>query len=112
MRPFTSDRAESGSNLTHRWCSNMRTYSELEAVFLYNLRSGFTEIRKVGYRYLQRQPNGRLAATQLARRLRRHVAMDNSEEDDSDYATSTASSSDAQEGGECGAETWSASCPP
>ncbi|MED6152099.1 hypothetical protein PIB30_088741, partial [Stylosanthes scabra] len=33
--------------------------SELEAVFLYNLGDGFTEIRKVGYRYLQRQPNGR-----------------------------------------------------
>ncbi|MED6165805.1 hypothetical protein PIB30_103120 [Stylosanthes scabra] len=33
--------------------------SELQAVFLYHLGGGFTEIRKVGYRYLQRQPDGR-----------------------------------------------------
>ncbi|MED6189564.1 hypothetical protein PIB30_097237, partial [Stylosanthes scabra] len=39
------------------------------------------------------------------------AAMGHSEEDDSDYTTSTASSSDAQEGGEGGAETRSASCP-
>ncbi|MED6149387.1 hypothetical protein PIB30_061846 [Stylosanthes scabra] len=39
------------------------------------------------------------------------AAMGHSEEDDSDYATSTASSSDAQEGGDGGAETRSASCP-
>ncbi|MED6225247.1 hypothetical protein PIB30_091848 [Stylosanthes scabra] len=32
---------------------------ELQAVFLYHLRGEFTEIRKVGYRYLQRQPDGR-----------------------------------------------------
>ncbi|MED6174002.1 hypothetical protein PIB30_064887 [Stylosanthes scabra] len=37
--------------------------------------------------------------------------MDNSESDDSDYAMSTISSSDAQEGGECGADTRPASCP-
>ncbi|MED6174001.1 hypothetical protein PIB30_064886 [Stylosanthes scabra] len=87
--------------------ADISTMSELVAVFLYNLGGRFTEIRKVGYRYLQRQPNGRfvhvlvrlfndehvrvtfgchrrlmpntswifwlrLAATQLARLLRRH----------------------------------------
>ncbi|MED6170639.1 hypothetical protein PIB30_033010 [Stylosanthes scabra] len=36
------------------------TIPELEAVFLYHLEGGFTEIRKVGYCYLQRQPDGRL----------------------------------------------------
>ncbi|MED6173408.1 hypothetical protein PIB30_058991 [Stylosanthes scabra] len=39
--------------------ADISTMSELVAVFLYNLGGGFTEIRKVGYRYLQRQPNGR-----------------------------------------------------
>ncbi|MED6161704.1 hypothetical protein PIB30_063234 [Stylosanthes scabra] len=34
--------------------------AELQAVFLYHLGGGFTEIRKVEYRYLQRQPDGRL----------------------------------------------------
>ncbi|MED6206863.1 hypothetical protein PIB30_030634 [Stylosanthes scabra] len=33
--------------------------AELQAVFLYHLGGGFTEIRKVGYRYLQRQPDER-----------------------------------------------------
>ncbi|MED6109716.1 hypothetical protein PIB30_036177 [Stylosanthes scabra] len=33
--------------------------AELQAVFLYHLGGGFKEIRKVGYRYLQRQPDGR-----------------------------------------------------
>ncbi|MED6112093.1 hypothetical protein PIB30_058620 [Stylosanthes scabra] len=33
--------------------------AELQAVFLYHLGGGFREIRKVGYRYLQRQPDGR-----------------------------------------------------
>ncbi|MED6137187.1 hypothetical protein PIB30_062710 [Stylosanthes scabra] len=37
----------------------MSTMSELVAVFLHHLRGGFTAIRKVGYRYLQRQPDGR-----------------------------------------------------
>ncbi|MED6173888.1 hypothetical protein PIB30_063917 [Stylosanthes scabra] len=32
---------------------------ELFQVFLYNLRCGFREIRKVRYRFLSRQPNGR-----------------------------------------------------
>ncbi|MED6114381.1 hypothetical protein PIB30_079695 [Stylosanthes scabra] len=39
--------------------ADISTMSELQAVFLYNLGGGFTEIRKVGYRYLQRQPHGR-----------------------------------------------------
>ncbi|MED6115807.1 hypothetical protein PIB30_094297, partial [Stylosanthes scabra] len=39
------------------------------------------------------------------------AAMDNSESDDSDYATSTASSSNVQEGGECGTDTPVARCP-
>ncbi|MED6223493.1 hypothetical protein PIB30_074480 [Stylosanthes scabra] len=139
--------------------ADISTMSELEAVFLYNLGGGFTEIRKVAYRYLQRQPNGRFVHLLVwlfndehvcvtfgfhRRQMPQHVmdflvevgripagqpvaatpvriaeppapkkeaAMDNSEEDDSDYATSTASSSDAQEGGEGGAETQSASCP-
>ncbi|MED6113323.1 hypothetical protein PIB30_069735, partial [Stylosanthes scabra] len=33
--------------------------SKLVEFFLYNLGGGFKEIRKVGYRFLQRQPNGR-----------------------------------------------------
>ncbi|MED6225442.1 hypothetical protein PIB30_093773, partial [Stylosanthes scabra] len=39
--------------------ADISTMSELEAVFLYHLGGGFTKIRKVGYRYLQWQPNGR-----------------------------------------------------
>ncbi|MED6161985.1 hypothetical protein PIB30_066071 [Stylosanthes scabra] len=39
--------------------ADISTMSELEEVFLYHLGGGFTEIRKVGYRYLQRQPDGR-----------------------------------------------------
>ncbi|MED6159389.1 hypothetical protein PIB30_041957 [Stylosanthes scabra] len=39
--------------------ANISTMTELQAVFLYHLGGGFTEIRKVGYRYLQRQPDGR-----------------------------------------------------
>ncbi|MED6125832.1 hypothetical protein PIB30_072320 [Stylosanthes scabra] len=120
---------------------------------------GFMEIRKVGYCYLQRKPNGRFVHLLVwlfndehvrvtfgchRRLMPQHVmdflvevgrnpsgppvaatpvriteppapeikaAMDNSESDDSDYATSIASSSDAQEGGECGADTRSARCP-
>ncbi|MED6158375.1 hypothetical protein PIB30_032236 [Stylosanthes scabra] len=90
--------------------ADISTMSELQAVFMYHLGGGFTEIRKLGYRYLQRQPDGRSAASQLACRLRRHrselmnptapeteaaMCHSESEEDDSDYATSTASSSDA-----------------
>ncbi|MED6188014.1 hypothetical protein PIB30_081893 [Stylosanthes scabra] len=116
--------------------ADISTMSELQAVFLYNLAGGFTQIRKVAYRYLQRQPDGRLmpqhvmdflvdvgripagqpvAATSV--RITEPPApeteatMGHLEEDDSDYATSTASSSDAQEGGEGRAETRSASCP-
>ncbi|MED6173828.1 hypothetical protein PIB30_063337 [Stylosanthes scabra] len=71
MRLFTSDRTEFGSNLTSLWFQSdspvvflfqhavISTMSELEAVFLYNLGGEFTEIRKVAYRYLQRQPDGR-----------------------------------------------------
>ncbi|MED6211934.1 hypothetical protein PIB30_078346 [Stylosanthes scabra] len=138
--------------------ADISTMSELQAVFLYHLGGGFTEIRKVGYRYLQRQPNGRFVHLLVwlfndehvrvtfgchHRLMPQHVmdflfevsripaglpvaatpvriaepptpetdaAMGHSEseEDDSDYAMSTASSSDAQEGG---AETRSASCP-
>ncbi|MED6124413.1 hypothetical protein PIB30_058670 [Stylosanthes scabra] len=33
--------------------------AELQAAFLYHLGGGFTEIRKVGYHYLQRQPDRR-----------------------------------------------------
>ncbi|MED6199375.1 hypothetical protein PIB30_075369 [Stylosanthes scabra] len=109
--------------------ADISTMSELEAVFLYNLGGGFTEIRKVGYRYLQRQPNGRFVHLLVGRipagllvavtpvriaeppALEIEAAMGHSEEDDSDYAMSTTSSSDAQEGGEGGAETRSASCP-
>ncbi|MED6161981.1 hypothetical protein PIB30_066067 [Stylosanthes scabra] len=137
--------------------ADISTMSELEAVFLYNLEGGFMENRKVGYRYLQRQPNGRFvhllvwlfndkhvritfgchrrlmpqhvmdflvevgripASLPVAATLVRiaepptpetETAMGHLEEDDSDYATSTASSYDAQEGGEGGAETRSAS---
>ncbi|MED6198846.1 hypothetical protein PIB30_070346 [Stylosanthes scabra] len=119
------------------------TMLELEAVFLYNLGGGFTEIRKVAYRYLQRQPDGRFVHLLVwlfndehvrvtfgfhRRLMPQHVteflvevgripagqpvaatpvqipeppppeteaAMGNSEEDDSNYATSTASSYDA-----------------
>ncbi|MED6177384.1 hypothetical protein PIB30_097595 [Stylosanthes scabra] len=39
--------------------ADINTMSELVEVFLYNLGGGFTEIRKVGYCFLQRQPNGR-----------------------------------------------------
>ncbi|MED6162863.1 hypothetical protein PIB30_074463 [Stylosanthes scabra] len=39
--------------------ADISTMAELEAVFLYHLGGGFTEIRKVEYRYLQRQPDGR-----------------------------------------------------
>ncbi|MED6221227.1 hypothetical protein PIB30_052526 [Stylosanthes scabra] len=133
--------------------ADISTMSELVAVFLYNLGGGFTEIRKVGYRFLQRQPNGRFVHQLVwlfndehvrvtfgchRRLMPQHVmvflvevggnpsgppvaatpvriaeppapeteaAMDNSEPNDSDYATSTASSSDVQEGGECGADT-------
>ncbi|MED6190371.1 hypothetical protein PIB30_105199, partial [Stylosanthes scabra] len=152
------DRVQSDSPVVFQH-ANISTMSELEAVFLYNLGGGFTEIRKVGYRYLQRQPHGRFvhllvwlfnddhvrvtfgchrrlmpqhimdflvevgrspAGSPVAATLVRiaeppvpetEAAMNNSKEDDSDYATSTASSSDAQEGGECAAETRSASCP-
>ncbi|MED6175452.1 hypothetical protein PIB30_078503 [Stylosanthes scabra] len=112
--------------------ADVSTMAELEAVFLYHLGGRFTEIRKVGYRYLQRQPDGKFlhllvwsAASRLACRLRRprsgllnpppetEAAMGHSEseEDDSDYVISTASSSDAQEGGAGGPETRTASCP-
>ncbi|MED6196046.1 hypothetical protein PIB30_043639 [Stylosanthes scabra] len=37
---------------------DISTMAELKAMFLYLLSGGFTEIRKVGYRYLQRQPDG------------------------------------------------------
>ncbi|MED6170184.1 hypothetical protein PIB30_028418 [Stylosanthes scabra] len=102
---------------------------ELEAVFLYNLGGRFMEISKVAYRYLQRQPDGRLMLQHVMDFLvdvgripagqpvaatpvriaeppapETEAAMGNSEEDDSDYATATASSSDAQEGGEGGAK--------
>ncbi|MED6174444.1 hypothetical protein PIB30_069039 [Stylosanthes scabra] len=125
------------------------TMSELQSVFLYHLGGGFTEIRKVGYRYLQRQPDERfvhllvwlfndehvrvtfgchrrlmpqhvmdflvevgripagllVAATPVriaespASETKAAMGHSESEEDDSDYAPSTASSSDAQEGG-------------
>ncbi|MED6187431.1 hypothetical protein PIB30_076415 [Stylosanthes scabra] len=39
--------------------ADISTMAELHAVFLYHLGGGFTEIRKIGYRYLQRQPYGR-----------------------------------------------------
>ncbi|MED6188294.1 hypothetical protein PIB30_084607 [Stylosanthes scabra] len=39
--------------------ADINTIVELQAVFLYQLGGGFMEIRKVGYRYLQRQPDGR-----------------------------------------------------
>ncbi|MED6162773.1 hypothetical protein PIB30_073692 [Stylosanthes scabra] len=39
--------------------ADISTMAELQAVFLYHLGGGFTEIRKVGYRYLQQQPDGR-----------------------------------------------------
>ncbi|MED6135692.1 hypothetical protein PIB30_049030 [Stylosanthes scabra] len=39
--------------------ADISTMSELVEVFLYNLGGGFTEIRKVRDRFLQRQPNGR-----------------------------------------------------
>ncbi|MED6158275.1 hypothetical protein PIB30_031233 [Stylosanthes scabra] len=38
--------------------TDISTMVELQAVFLYHLGGGFTEIKKVGYRYLQRQPDG------------------------------------------------------
>ncbi|MED6135366.1 hypothetical protein PIB30_045815 [Stylosanthes scabra] len=138
---------------------DISTMSELQAVFLYNLGGGFTQIRKVAYRYLQRQPDGRFVHLLMwlfnnehvrvtfgfhRRLMPQHVmdflvdvgripagqpvaatpvriaeppapeteaAMGHSEEDDLDYATSTASSSDAQEGGDGGVKTRSASCP-
>ncbi|MED6224804.1 hypothetical protein PIB30_087691 [Stylosanthes scabra] len=139
--------------------ADISTMSELVEVFLYNLGGGFMEIRKVGYRFLQRQPNGRFVHFLVwlfnddhiritfgchRRLMPQHVmnflvevggspsgppvaatpvripeppapetevAMDNSESDDSDYATSTGSSSDVQEGGERGADTPAARCP-
>ncbi|MED6149653.1 hypothetical protein PIB30_064620 [Stylosanthes scabra] len=114
--------SESPVVFQHAYISTM---VELQAVFLYHLGGGFTEIRKVGYRYLQRQPDGRSAASRLACLLRRHrsgllnpppeteaaMGHSDSEEDDSDYAMSTASSSDAQEGGAGGPETRSATRP-
>ncbi|MED6141889.1 hypothetical protein PIB30_107941 [Stylosanthes scabra] len=86
--------SESPVVFTH---ANVSTMAELQAVFLYHLGGGFTEIRKVGS-----------ATSQLACRLAPTRHSD-SEKDDSDYATSTASSSDAQEGGVGGPETRSAS---
>ncbi|MED6147587.1 hypothetical protein PIB30_045219 [Stylosanthes scabra] len=141
--------------------ADISTMAELQVVFLYHQGGGFTEIRKVGYRYLQRQPDGRFVHLLVwlfndehvrvtfgchRRLMPQHVmdflvdvgripaglpvvatpiqiaeppapeneaAMGHSEleEDDFDYATSTASSSDAQEGVAGGAETQSASCP-
>ncbi|MED6181565.1 hypothetical protein PIB30_020486 [Stylosanthes scabra] len=38
---------------------DMSTMSELVAVFLHPLGGGFTTIRRVGYRFLRRQPDGR-----------------------------------------------------
>ncbi|MED6143486.1 hypothetical protein PIB30_006746 [Stylosanthes scabra] len=38
---------------------DMSTMSELVAVFLHHLGGGFTTIRKVGYRFLRRQLDGR-----------------------------------------------------
>ncbi|MED6214923.1 hypothetical protein PIB30_108209 [Stylosanthes scabra] len=120
--------------------TDISTMSELVEVFLYNLGGGFTEIRKIGYPLLQRHPNGRfvhllidaptrhgflvevggspsgppVAATpvQIAELSvpKTLMAMDNSESD-SDYATSTGSSFDFQEGGECGADTPTTRCP-
>ncbi|MED6202421.1 hypothetical protein PIB30_105268, partial [Stylosanthes scabra] len=141
--------------------ADISTMSELEAVFLYHLGGGFTEIRKVGYHYLQRQPDGRfvhllvwlfndehvrvtfgchrrwmpqhvmdflvevsripvglpVAATPVriaespTPKTEAAMGYSESEEDDSDYGTSTTSSSGAQEHGEGGAETRPASCP-
>ncbi|MED6141134.1 hypothetical protein PIB30_100331 [Stylosanthes scabra] len=138
--------------------ADISTMTELQVVFLYHLGGGFTEIRKVGYRYLQRQPDGRFhhllvwlfndehvrVTFGCHRRLMPQHVMDflvevgripagmpvaatpvriadpppeteaamgysDSKEDNSDYATSTASSSDAQEGGAGSPETRSAS---
>ncbi|MED6148053.1 hypothetical protein PIB30_049575 [Stylosanthes scabra] len=101
----------------------MSRMSELVAVFLHHLRGGFTAIRKVGYRYLQRQPDGRfvhLLHMRAARRsdpeprcrtllLETEMAVDNSESDsesDSEYSASTgSSSSDGVEGDDFVPET-------
>ncbi|MED6163260.1 hypothetical protein PIB30_078220 [Stylosanthes scabra] len=97
---------------------------ELVEVFLYNLGGGFTEIRKVRYRFLQRQPNGRFVhllpfwpaycsdTVRIAEPSvpEKEMAMDNSESD-SNYAMSTGSSFDFQEGGECGADPPATRCP-
>ncbi|MED6148186.1 hypothetical protein PIB30_050754 [Stylosanthes scabra] len=93
--------------------ADISTMSELHAVFLYNLGGGFTQIRKVAYRYLQRLmpqhvmdflvdvdriPAGQPVAATPVRIAEppapeTEAAMGHSEEDDLDYATSTASSS-------------------
>ncbi|MED6150434.1 hypothetical protein PIB30_072290 [Stylosanthes scabra] len=39
--------------------TDISTMSELVQVFLYNIGCEFREIRKVGYRFISRQPNGR-----------------------------------------------------
>ncbi|MED6144846.1 hypothetical protein PIB30_019467 [Stylosanthes scabra] len=39
--------------------SDMSTMSELVEVFLHHLGGEFTQIRKVGYHFLRRQPNGK-----------------------------------------------------
>ncbi|MED6153129.1 hypothetical protein PIB30_098621, partial [Stylosanthes scabra] len=79
--------------------TDISTMAELQAVFLYHLGDGFTKIRKVRI------------AEPPAPETKAAMGHSESEEDDFEYATSTASSFEAQEGGASGAETRSASCP-
>ncbi|MED6139667.1 hypothetical protein PIB30_086001 [Stylosanthes scabra] len=105
---------------------DMSTMSELVAVFLHHLGGGFTTIRRVGYRFLRRQPDGRfvnllvwlfndehgppVAATPVrtvapSSPLEAEMAVDNLESN-SEYSESTgSSSSDGAEGADCIPET-------
>ncbi|MED6176922.1 hypothetical protein PIB30_092975 [Stylosanthes scabra] len=58
---------------------DMSTMSELVAVFLHHLGGRFTAIRKVGYHFLRRQPDGRfvnlLVDTLRSRQVHQFVQM-------------------------------------
>ncbi|MED6151683.1 hypothetical protein PIB30_084729 [Stylosanthes scabra] len=107
--------------------------SELVEVFLYNLGSGFTEIRKVGYRFLQRQANDRFVHLLVwlfndehvrvtfgcSRRLMPQHVMDFLVEVGGSPSSPPVAATPVriveppapEEGGECGADTPAARCP-
>ncbi|MED6156643.1 hypothetical protein PIB30_016190 [Stylosanthes scabra] len=108
---------------------DMSTMAELVHVFSHHLGGRFTEIRKVGYRFLRRQPDGKFVHLLADERHSGppvattpvHVAepsmpenepatMDDSESDFDDSASTGSSSADSLDGDECIPETARAGC--